>query len=599
MPQYSIYIEPNTYIVKLNDSDGKIVYEKDNNSVAFRKRLDGKFSFSRSTQIECFDRLMALTFCENGVITVTENSGEIAQGIFMKKDLTISESLCEIEIKFDKKDQYSCLDKIADKEFNILATYFNYPELQAATASVYYDKQYQYLVCSGTTTVNNSFSTIYGWTNLNHAYEVPYFTTLCTDGDYWNFYENTYTLSGAYTAGGPNTFFVETKWFREIKLIAKSGGSTGTPPVPTMLPCDIHAWNFIDEITLHGIVFDRFARSAEIGSVNKVGTLFSLDEPFILRTTLADCAYLYKDFTRCRRLTDVINAMIYECFPNGMVSEFFQSAINPISGRDLRNILLAQKSDCIGTTSDPARKGIITFKNLMLYLYAEFQVLYAVDSDGNFRIEHKKYWDNNGSYTVANSVDIDLTVIYPQCLIGTNEYSFESSLPIRENFKFMESWSYDFIGRDIDYSDCITTGDTISYSASEITTEVDPTLLDSLASKEGFCMFHCDQDGFVIKETGALTDVEISNAHLSWANLHDSYWKYGRYLPSGKMNGETTDFDVRPLKYQKPVDFPYCFGEFNPNRLIRTNLGDGGLKKASYSFKTQWITVELEYIDNV
>jgi hypothetical protein len=65
------------------------------------------------------------------------------------------------------------------------------------------------------------------------------------------------------------------------------------------------------------------------------------------------------------------------------------------------------------------------------------------------------------------------------------------------------------------------------------------------------------------------------------------------------MNNETQDFTVRPLKYQKEISFPYCYGLFDPQKLIKTNLGDGIVKSASFSFRTNFITVELEYIDNV
>jgi hypothetical protein len=167
----------------------------------------------------------------------------------------------------------------------------------------------------------------------------------------------------------------------------------------------------------------------------------------------------------------------------------------------------------------------------------------------------------------------------------------------------MEAWNVDFTGLPISYEGCIITGDEISHSASEITTDIDPNFLFSEASKEGFCMFHCnstpESDGtYLIKPAiGKISNLEYKNAHLSWANLHDAYWKYGRYLPQGKMNGQDTAFSIRPLKYQKEISFPYCFGDFKPQRLIRTYLGDGIVKTASFSFKTNDITVSLEYID--
>lgn len=118
---YYIHIDPFDYTVQLQDSDAKIVFEKQ--TILFRKRIDGTFSLNRSGNEPLFDKLKALTFCETGTLSVSDNSGMIIQGTFMKKDLSISEAKCLISIKFDKLDEYSCLDGIQDKEFNILANY--------------------------------------------------------------------------------------------------------------------------------------------------------------------------------------------------------------------------------------------------------------------------------------------------------------------------------------------------------------------------------------------------------------------------------------------------------------------------------------------
>jgi len=595
---YSIYIAPGYYNVLLNDTAAKVVWEKDENGVIFRKRLDGTFTLNRTGNESVFDKIMDLTYCEQGILTCTDSAGNIVQGSFMKKDLTISEDKCLIGIKFEKYDEYECLDAIKDKEVNILATYSNQAQLDAYTATVQYNKTYEYLPCYGVATRVSSFNTNTGWTGLGQSHQIPYDVfTDCASGSLWRFYQNSYLLSGVYTDGGQNTFNVTTLLVREIKLIPQLGGVTSATPVPTAYDCDDYPWEYIGTVTKNSIVFDKFARIVDIDDVDKVGTIFAINEEYILRATLSACNYVSKSFTRCRKLNEVINMMIFDCFPDGFESEFFKSSTNPISGKDLSNILIAQKSDCIGTTSDPARIGNLKFSNLMQYLNAMFNVFWAIDGNGKLRIEHKKYWDNNGSYNGSNTVDVDLTAIYPQSLYGTNEYTFESNLPIRETFKFMEAWSYDFIGKDIDYSNCIKKGEAIDYTASEFTTEVDPVALDTYASKEGFCLFHCDPYGVAYQEEGQLSGVVNTNVHLSWANLHYNYWRYDRYLPSGLMNGVETAFTVRPLKYQSKIIFPYCYGDFNPQTLVRTRLGDGIVRTAEFSFKTNWITIELQYRD--
>lgn len=615
---YYIHIDPFDYTVQLQDSDAKIVFEKQ--TILFRKRIDGTFSLNRSGNEPLFDKLKALTFCETGTLSVSDNSGMIIQGTFIKKDLSISEAKCLISIKFDKLDEYSCLDGIQDKEFNILANYDGKPAMGIYSAKLLYRETIEYVSGTGTAEIPITRTSGYwkstgviGENNLLYPYPSPtYFPPGIADQASWTFYSNTYTWVSVGVAPDTNIFDITTVWVREVKTIIRQGEAQTSIPPNVGTSCDFYAWQFANTKTIDGIIYDKFGRNLEDSGVEENlsldGDTFTLTNSFLCEGT----TYI---FSRCRKLNDIITTMIYDCFPSGFQSEFFKSTVNPISGKDLSNIMLSQKSDCIFTkpdggseyveSTDPATKGIITFKNLMEALSSEFQVEYAIDKNGDFRIEHKSYWENNGSYFSLNSVGIDLVTIYPSGLEGTNEYTFESNLPIREKFSFGEAWNLDFTGIPISYENCIKVGDEISYNADQITTDMDPQFMFSTASKEGFCMFHCssipESDGtfMILPEVGKLSDSESKNAHLSWANLQDAYWKYGRYLPSGMMNGKYTDFTPRPLKYQRAIAFPYCFSEFNANKLIRTYLGDGGVKTASFNFKTNFFTVELEYKDNL
>lgn len=614
---YAINIYPFDYTVVLQDSDAKIVWEKQD--IIFRKRLDGKFGINRSGNETLFDRMMAFTFCDTGTLSVYDNSGQIIQGTFMKKDLSISEEKCLIAIKFDRLDEYSCLDKIADKEFNILANYDGKPPMPVYSAKHIYKETVEYVTGTGYVAdvpiiLNGTWQTAPGYEDYLYPYPKPtIFPDGVADTASWSFFSNTYEFVSVGSLPDTNNFNITTVWIREVKTLVRLGElQTSTPP-NAGTDCDFWAWQFASSKTINEITYDKFARNVEESGV-AVG--FGVDTyPIFTLYNSMDCVGTEYVYTRCRRLNDVITTMISDCFPNGYKSEFFKSTVNPVSGKDLSNIMLSQKSDCIFTkpdlgqqyieSSDPATKGIITFKNLMEYLSSEFQVKWAIDYNGDFRIEHKSYWENNQSYTVLNSIDIDLVAIYPVGLEGSNEYDFEDNLPIREKFSFQEAWNLDFTGIPISYENCIKNGGEISYIATQITTDLDPQFMFSVASKDGLCMFHCNStpeiDGtfMIFAEIGKLSEEEHVNAHLSWANLHDAYWKYGRYLPSGMMNGKETDFTVRPLKYQRPISFPYCFSEFDANKLIRTHLGDGIVKAASFNFKTSFLTVELEYKDNL
>jgi len=621
MYRYDIYIDPANYNANLIANDAKIVWRKETNGVIFRKDVDGKFSLNRTGNEMLFDKLMSITFCESGMLSIYDSTGLIAQAGFSKKSLSISEDKCRIDIKFEKDDEYTGIYSILEKEVNMLTldipvkkvTSINLPLIEYTRYSGYVssdsywdivkniwrgDGKDKPIIPHGNSTLPPVSLLWVGWNQIldNAQYTLQQ-----------NVYKYVYPTPGS---AFESTFYTTSFYARQVIYVTRLGEDQSSAPPNSGDPCDKYAWFFDSYDPITGL--DKFARRMEISNfVASPNMSYPINKGAVISYTgfyQSDCYSETHRYTRCRKLNDVIKALIAPYFTD-FESEFLKSKINPISNKDLSNLLISQKSDCIGTTSDPAIKANITLKGVLTMLQNIFNIFWAIDENGKFRIEHKKYWDNNGSYTVDNNVDnnvdIDLTLVYPTALIGSNEYSFEDNIPIREKFSFMESWRKDFIGKDIDYSDCIKTGDEIEYSATIITTDIDPSLMLSYASKDGFALFHChsdaDDDGAfgIFSEPGTISNMIYENMHLSWANLHEYYWKYGRYLPYGKMNDKQTVFDVRPLKYQKAISFPYCVSEFNPKKLIKTNLGNGIVRSASFSFKTNFITVELEYIDNI
>jgi len=245
-----------------------------------------------------------------------------------------------------------------------------------------------------------------------------------------------------------------------------------------------------------------------------------------------------------------------------------------------------------------------------------FQVRWLI-VDGVLYVEHITYFKANFRYNTLPTVGLDLTVTYPVCLDGTYTYKFTGNIPIREKFTFQEAWNIDFIGADIEYTDCLKEGNTITTSADVITTDIDPIYLDNEASNDGFVMFHCDPPVTLIGVTsnvyqvavsrGELSNLEYPNAHLSWANLHQYYWVYNRPLKTGKMNNRVTNFLYPYIRFKKqiPIEFPFCVENFDDkdlpkeermsNSLVRTTMGDGEIDSVEYTFKTGNMKIELLY----
>ena len=423
----------------------------------------------------------------------------------------------------------------------------------------------------------------------------------------WTFYKQVMNLVD-YTSPPEVCFDITTTWVREIKLLPKIDNND--PPISDTS----FEWVFISEVTINEIIYNKFARPlSDLVTAN--GNTNNFNKVTFQLTSWYGKSDGTRTLTRARRLNEILSGFASSCGCI-FVSKFFKNTVNPVSGADLSHIMISQKSDCIFTgtppveSSDPATKAIITFNNLITYLKAMFQVDWYIDTwhenePSGFAalvIEHINFFRNNLSYpsgnppVLDNYVDIDLNTIYPICLIGSNVYEYEATLPIREKFSFMEAWNIDFVGAPIEYTDCLTEGGEESYSASEITTDIDPVLLDAEASKEGFVMFHCDDNFEVISEIGEMSGLEIPNAHLSWANLHNNYWIYNRPLGNGSMNNKPTTFYLnRKLKNQKALEFPYCIQDFNPNKLIGTRMGNGEVNTAEYSLKTGNIKIELIY----
>lgn len=626
MYTYDIYIDPLHYSVNLNASDAKVVWEKDSESALFRKKLDGTFSINNSGNESLFSKLLDLTYCETGILTISRDGIYVISGAFKKKDISVDIDKCFIQIKFDKYDLYVGIDELLDKDFDIIKGN-PYKPYDRYTARYNYYEDYEYVTGNGIIQ-RSGWYTPDGFKNgvpILHEHflfypplpdQVFYPTSVpLAQQSSYTLLTNTVTCMPPYDPNplSSSMFSITTLWVRATRIYRRVSDTQTTTPTVAVGECNTNEWIFVESTTNSaGETYDKFARPIPVESFTHNILSNEYDDYIVTRELHCPATYIV-DLTRGKKLNEVIDSMIFNAFPNGFKSEFFRSTYNPISGKDLSNILIYQKSDCITpSSSDAALRGVTTFKKLMGYLRDMFNVQWAIDSNGDLRIEHRKYWDNGENYG-DNTVGIDLTLVYPQSLIGTSAYAYESSIPIQEKFEYGDAFKEDFVGVPINYSPCILKGDTIIYSLNEINTDIVSIYSNNEVSKEGFCLVHCESaphiylifDGVsyyyydVISEIGILSNEALYNAHLSSANLQDAYWKYGRYLPKGIMNNVVTDFDVKFIKYQKEIVFPYCFDDFDPHKLIRTTLGDGTVKSASFSLKTNWLTVELQYKDSI
>jgi hypothetical protein len=90
------------------------------------------------------------------------------------------------------------------------------------------------------------------------------------------------------------------------------------------------------------------------------------------------------------------------------------------------------------------------------------------------------------------------------------------------------------------------------------------------------------------------------NIRLGWACLHVNYWRDDRHMRDGTMNKVSTIFtNVKKLRQQIPIMLSMCcadfFTIFDPNALVRTQLGDGEIDEATYEEPSERLTLNLKH----
>jgi len=308
-------------------------------------------------------------------------------------------------------------------------------------------------------------------------------------------------------------------------------------------------------------------------------------------------------------LKDVMQGLLDEaCSGYTIVSDFFQW--NPENETDINyvtnelnfysNLKLFQKSDVKRpSTTNNATKAETNFKELRDNILKIFNCGYKII--GNiFRIEHISWFER--------SLGINLLLVDNKMkfLKGTRQYSYDKAkLPKYEKFSFMESGSEDFVGRDIIYNSNCVYNDKDNKSDNNIdiiTTDVlyvlqNPDSDSKNVEDDGFVLVACDKDNKIITVDGILTGAQSPNNVLGWAYLHEKFWKHGRVLKYGNLNGEDVEFNsiVPTIKQDGFGCVLSCNNiiEFNPLDMVKGALGWGYVQSAELTLTQCRMKFEL------
>ena len=247
---------------------------------------------------------------------------------------------------------------------------------------------------------------------------------------------------------------------------------------------------------------------------------------------------------------------------------------------------------------------MVSFNELMNDLRNSFDVGWYIDADGDFRIEHVKYFVRLRDDSTA----IDLTSApFDKYKAETDAKELNMNkalLANREQFEWQQTGtvddSEDFVGVDIIYDNLETIENVLRHELGRITTDI-IYLIGSAAdaAADGFTYLQCylDAGDYIVQnEVGVLSGDNVRNNHFSWANLHDKYWTWRRMSENGDMNdGDTVVFDsaVKFLE-QGNVRFGYQV-TLDPYTEITTSQGTGQQAEVVRDLDTDFLAMLIQY----
>ena len=283
-------------------------------------------------------------------------------------------------------------------------------------------------------------------------------------------------------------------------------------------------------------------------------------------------------------------------YPNGNYVSG-NTASNPLNG-----FMIAEIRDFV--TAD-INENLISFNQLMSDLKEVFQVGWYIDADGDFRLEHIKYFEK----LIDDSTALDITgAAYTKYKPETDkkELKFNKALLAnREQFRWQQvdtvANSPDFVGHDIYYNQLETIANVIKHEPRNVTTDIQ-YLVDNPgdASASGFTYLQCAALGsgnyYVEFETGILSAADVLNGHFSWANLQDKYWTWRRMSENGDMNsGNTVAFDSA-IKFLEQSDIKFVYtSTLNIFTKITASQGTAQQMETKRDLDTDFLTLIIVY----
>ncbi len=563
--------------VYVNDFfSGKYVWER-NELQYMRKTFAGKLMLKNDASQNRFDYdlivdSLGVDCCCTFILAIAVQCGRVwaldFRRVFNAPDCVVNAERCTVTFEVQPYDTYRCILENGEPEVNVLDI------ADTESVDIDYTNNFEFVDCADTDPSGVILPWTAGFPNYGgcQAPDVDavaalggsFIQTGCIIfGEGWIPYETTVY---AVDIGG-NLVQVTQKYFREFKLTLDVGGVPNAP--------DGTGWIDVGPVspTIDGTrtkwvrrpfdgYYDTYDYTLVIPCTNTV-----VAKIIIPGTTIT--------YDRCRSFADVLDYVAKETCGQvvGIRSDFFN--INPVgdspdyvagenyvteAANQLNDLLVLQKSDFLTPdSSNAATKGLITFKNLIADVCTLFNMGWYIDADGYLRIEHRKYFE---AYQLQNSIDLT----GERANNGQRLYEYDkTNLPQKETWAWMDEVSDDFNGYPITYDPNCTdeTQADKSYRIENFTTDVDYMQAGpSEISSEGFVLI-ARSGTDAIQATSPVSGLVINNGPLAQVTLQPAYYKWGRVLIDGVMNGDATAFDsALHLRKTKNLILKGCCQDF-------------------------------------
>lgn len=295
-------------------------------------------------------------------------------------------------------------------------------------------------------------------------------------------------------------------------------------------------------------------------------------------------------------------------------SHFLYGNANPIYGSKFDVYITPITNILVSQYDEPAKKGELTFKQLMDMLQNCFQCYWFIDK-GKFKIEHISYFLNGGSYTRVTGVRLDLETLKDR-FNGKQEDYYQNSYEYDKDnlsgtyqFSWMNDVSDGFGGLKIKIKEQYIKEDSSEdIQINMFTSDIDLMMLQpDDFSKDGFALLLTQNNEIPFKRMTLKNDADdpdnartyhvyMQNYMASWPYLIN-FWmrslpgimlEYNR-LPAGTLHASGTK-----LAMKQNVKIPIESG-IDINRPVHTVLGNGMIKSCSEDIDTNHATLSLVY----